>query len=369
MTGRADFRFVRATRDDEPEIRTLVGGLAVPGTVSVRFEREPDYFAGTTVQGDPCDVLIARHEPDGELAAVMVRAERRVFLDGRETRVAYVGQIRITPRFQGRWLMQRATLELAQLRDRSMPYLGVIASDNPVALGTIAGRRPPGAPRVARIAQAHSVALILHDRLKRPRTTLPVISGDRVHLDEIVSFLRTMGPRRQLFPVVERDHLLDTRTYRSLRLEDLGVVRRDGEIAGVLGSWDQSRYKQEIVAAYSPRLRRLRPGYDLAARLIGGARLPRVGEPVRMTFGCLHCQADDDADVLEALLSGARDRARRQGAAFLMVGFDERDPLRRAVGRSLSLTYRSDVFLGSFAGDDPATTLDDRPVHMELGTL
>jgi len=369
MTGPREFRFARATRNDEPEIRALVGSLAMPGAVSVRFEREPDYFVGTTVQGDPCDVLIARHEPDGELAAVMVRAERRVWLDGQEARVAYIGQIRIAPHFQGRWLMQRAVLEVAQLHDRSMPYLGVIAADNPVALGTITGRRPLGTRRVVRVARLRSLALVLHDRFKRRRRSLPTVPGDRVDLDEVVRFLRTAGPRRQLFPIVELEHLLDGRTYRDLRLEDMTVVRRDGEIAGVIGSWDQSRYKQEIVAAYSPKLRRLRPAYDAAARLLSGDRLPRTGEPIRTTFGCLHCQSDDDPDVLEALLAGARERARHQDGAFLMVGFDERDPQLKALGRPLAVTYRSDVFLGSFADDDPVAALDDRPVHIELGTL
>ena len=278
MTGPSDFGFGRATRADEPEIRALVGGLVMPGTVSVRFEREPDYFLGTTVQGDPCDVLIARHLPDGELAAVMVRAERRVFIDGQPASLAYIGQIRIATRYQGRWLMQRAALEVAGLHDRSLPYLGVIASDNPVALGTIAGRRPPGEARVRRVARLHSLAFVLHDRARRPRAMMPLAPGNEVDLDELVAFLRAMGPRRQFFPVVTGDHLINDRTYRGLRLEDLCVVRRDGKIAGVMGSWDQTRYKQEMAAAYAPRLRRLRPAYDLLARTLGGDRLPREGE-------------------------------------------------------------------------------------------
>lgn len=369
MSRAADYRFLRATHQDEPEIRALVGGLAMPGTVSVRFEREPDYFLGTTVHGDPCDVLIARHTASDELAAVMVRAERRVFLNGVAARIIYIGQIRIAPRYQGRWLMQRAALEVGKLRDDSAPSLGVIASDNPIALGTIAGRRAPGAAQVSRVAQLHSLAFLLHHRLNRGGSQLPVAWGGQANLEEIVDFLAAMGPRRQFFPVIERDRLTDGRTYRGLRLEDLCVIRRDGEIAGVLGSWDQSRYKQEMVAAYSPRLRRLRPGYDLLARLLGGDRLPRVGQPVRTTFGCLHCQSDDDPDVLEALLHGARDRARRQGAAFLMVGFDARDPQLQTLGRPLAVTYRSDVFLGSFAGDEPAAALDGRPAYIEIGTL
>ena len=63
------------------------------------------------------------------------------------------------------------------------------------------------------------------------------------------------------------------------------VAWRDGGIVGVLGSWDQSGFKQEILADEGPRLRRLRPAYDLLARAIGARPLPHPGEPIRTAFG------------------------------------------------------------------------------------
>ena len=188
-------------------------------------------------------------------------------------------------------------------------------------------------------------------------------------LDAVVDFLRRHGPDRQLFPVVEKRELLDGARYRGLRAEDLVIAQRDGDIAGVLGSWDQSGFKQEILADPGTRLRRLRPVYDLLARAIGARRLPRPGEPVRTAFGSLRCTADDDPDVLDALLSGARARARQQGQAFLLVAFDAREPLARALGRPLAVSYESDVFLGAFPEDGLSLRLDDRPVHIEVGTL
>ena len=369
MSTRSEFRFALAGADDEPELRALVASLAMPGAVSVRFEREPDYFLGTTVQGDRCDVLIARHQPDGALAALMVRAERRVFINGEAARVAYIGQIRVAPRFRGRWLMQRAVLELSQLRDATLPCFGVIATDNPIARGTIAGRRPPGAPRLERVARLRSQAYLLHDRRHRRRPSLPVESCQEAMLDELVAFLQRYGPGRQFFPVVERGHLVDGQHYRGLRLDDFQLVRRDGAIVGVLGAWDQRGFKQEMVAGYAPRLRRLRPGYDLLATILGGERLPRPGEPARTAFGALRCLADDDPDVLDALVRAAREQAWQQDQAFLMVGFDDRDPQLHKLGRSLHVTYQSDVFLGSFGDADPGAMLDGRPVYVELGTL
>lgn len=369
MSRGGAFRFALAGPADEPDIRALVGSLAMPGDVSVRFEREPDYFLGTTIQGDPCHVLIARQVPDGALAALAVVAERRVFLDGQPTRVAYLGQIRVAPRFQGHWLMQRAALEVTQFHDPALPYLGIIAADNPVALGTITGLRPPGGAHVTRIARLVSLAFVCHERFTGRRPRLPVEPVSPGSLDETVDFLGRIGPGRQLFPVVDPHRLVDGQTWRDLRLEDLLVVRRDGAIAGVLGSWDQSAYKQDVVASYAPRLRRLRPGFDLLARAVGGRPLPRPGERIRTAFGTLRCLADDDPDVLVALLAAARRRALEQGQDFLMLGFDERDPQLGRVPRWLHVTYRSDVFLGSFGGRDPAAHIDGRPVYVEVATL
>jgi hypothetical protein len=188
-------------------------------------------------------------------------------------------------------------------------------------------------------------------------------------VEEVVTFLQRVGPARELFPVVEARELLDGQTYRDLRLEDLAVVRRDREVAGVLGTWDQSAYKQDIVDGYAPRLGRLRPGYDLLARLLGGRPLPRPGGMIRTAFGCLRCVADDDPDVLTALLAASLQRARAQGQDFLMLGFDERDPQLRQVPRWLHVTYRSDVFLGWFGTEEPTVSPDGRPLYVEVATL
>ena len=298
-----------------------------------------------------------------------VRGERRVYLDGRPTVIAYIGQIRVAPMFQGRWLAQRAAREVSQLHDPTMPFFGVIASDNPVSLGSLAGHRPPGAPQMARLAHLVFLAFPVYRRVPGRRTRLPVTPVDEGTLAEVVAFLQRVGPTRHLFPVVEAADLVDGHSWRGLRLDDLSVVRRDGEIVGVLGAWDQSAYKQDVLEAYTPRLRRLRPGFDLLARLLGGRPLTRPGEAIRTAFGCLRCVADDDPEVLAALLRRALEQAARQGQDFLMVGFDERDPQLRQVPRWLRVTYPSDVFLGSFGANDAVASLDARPAYVEVATL
>ena len=89
-----------------------------------------------------------------------------------------------------------------------------------------------------------------------------------------MAFLQRVGPARELFPVVEARELLDGQTYRDLRLEDLAVVRRDGAVAGVLGAWDQSAYKQDIVDGYAPRLAGCGPATTCWPGCWAGGRCP-----------------------------------------------------------------------------------------------
>jgi hypothetical protein len=355
--------------EDEEDLRRLVGSVAMPGAVSMRFEREPDYFLGTTIAGDRCDVLIARRRSDGALMAMLNRAERRVFINGLEMRIGYVGQVRAAPGANGRWLLGRGIPLFRRLDDPPLRYLGVIAADNPRARRLLVERRPPGGIHATRITGLTGFALLLRRRRRSIAQGLTVTGATPEALPEVVSFLRRVGSGRQLFPAYREQDFLDGRTMRDLRLEDLGVARRAGRIVGVLGMWDQSGYKQEIVAGYSPGLRRVKPVMDLAARLVGARPLPRVGERILVGVAEPVCIENDDPLVFRALLERAMACALDRGLALLMIGFPDDDPLLREARRTLHVTYRSDVFLASLREPSPAAGLDGRLVYCNLATL
>ena len=89
-------------------------------------------------------------------------------------------------------------------------------------------------------------------------------------LPEIVDFLRQQGARRQFFPAYTLEDFTNGTSLRDLKTEDILVARRGDQIVGVLSVWDQAAYKQDVVESYGPALRRLRPVYDLIARLHQG---------------------------------------------------------------------------------------------------
>jgi hypothetical protein len=187
-------------------------------------------------------------------------------------------------------------------------------------------------------------------------------------LPEVVGFLRAQGARRQLFPAYRVEDFTDGRTLRGLAPEDLAVARRDRRIVGVMAAWDQAAYKQDLVAAYGPSLRRLRPLYDAAARALGARPLTPSGSAIPLAFAACTAVADDDPAVLRGLLAACAERARQRGKAYLMVGLADEDPLLPVVRRWLHVTYRSDLF--TLAWDGATVPIPDARIPaIEIATL
>jgi len=175
------------------------------------------------------------------------------------------------------------------------------------------------------------------------------------------------GPRRQFFPAYTFEDFGEVR-LRGLRPQDILVARREGAVVGVMAAWDQAAYKQDIVDAYGPALRRMRPFYNLVARLLGAQPLTPSGQAIPLAFASCICVADDDLAVMRVLLSACARTAFKRDKAFLMLGLADEDPLLAVARRYLHITYRSDLFVASWSGD-PSSLLDGRIPYVEIATL
>jgi hypothetical protein len=368
MNSDTDFDLHWATWEDDADIRALMSSVPMPGMVAMRFAREPDYFLGTPIMGDPCDVLVARHRPDGRLAGIACRAEHRGYLNGEESVLGYIGQIRVSPDFRGHWLVHRGAKFFREASPPGLLYVGVVAAENQRARQLLVGSRPPLGLHVLRVGGLTTCAILLRSRRLARSPGVEVQPGSIEQLKEILEFLQTQGPRRQFFPAYRREDFTGGATLRGLRLQDIMVARRGGAVTGVMAAWDQSAYKQDIVDAYGPGLRRLRPAYDVATRLLGAHPLTPPGKAIPLAFAAFNCVADDDPEVMNALISSCARHAREAGKAFLMLGLADDDPLLAVAQRYLHVTYRSDLYAVSWT-TEPASRLDGRVAYVEIATL
>jgi hypothetical protein len=367
-----DFEFAMARPEDDEDLRRLMVNTPMPGNLTVSFAREPNYFLGCTTMGHRCDVLVARHLPSGELAGVMCHGIRPVYINGTPTEVGTIGQVRIAAHHRGRGLLQRGLPLFIERSRPDLPNFGVMAADNPRARRAMVEHPPPGFV-VRDVARINTLGIILR-RPKPPRRgSLDVGRATEATLDEIVDFLRREGAKRQYYPVYEKDDLLNGRLLRGLALDDVIVIRSGGRIRGTVAVWDQSDYKQSIVRAYGPTLRKLRPWHDRAARLWGAEPLPRPGKPIRAVSAALVCVEADDQMVARCLFREAYNAASERGFAYLLIGLTDQDPLLGVARRYAHIPYRSWLQASAWkpgeVGRDLFPDLDGRSAYVEIAAL
>jgi hypothetical protein len=99
---------------------------------------------------------------------------------------------------------------------------------------------------------------------------------------------------------------------------------------GCLAVWDAAPVKRTVVSAYRGKMRRIKTGYDIAARLLRFPRLPDPGEELRYLYATHQAVPSDDPAVLRALLRRVYADHRRSGYVLLSFFVPEDDPMESA---------------------------------------
>src|SRR5436305_5832780 len=165
-----------ARPSDDADIRALMQRQVMPGRVSLAFAREPDFSRGCAVTGDDYRIVVARARD--EIVGVACRSVRDVFLNGRETRLGYLGQLRVDDRFRGRWLVSRGFALLGEIdrRDPLPAYLASIVDGNDEASGVLVRKRRPAFPDFCEVARYRTLA-IRTDKSVRPTPNKEIMAG------------------------------------------------------------------------------------------------------------------------------------------------------------------------------------------------
>jgi len=326
-----------ASSKDDAALRALLANNPMEGSVELAFEREPSYFAASSVQAPFHQVIVAR---DGEeVVGVGFRGVRPTFINGEVRDVGYLADLRLNERYRGGSLVARGYRFLNELHKdgRAKLYLTVIADGNERALETIASSRA-GLPRYVPLGRVFSPAV----RLRGWKSSKLQVEVRRANACD---FVLEQLAKRQFAPA-------------QLLVDDFYVAYDGDRIVGALAAWDQTAFKQTRVIRYHGSMRLLR-------RI---AKYPPGGETLRSFY--VSYVAVGDADVYRALLNRVVEDYRDRVYHYFIAGAHERDPLLRVL-ENLPLTpFWARAFAVHF--DDCVeefAKLDDRIPYVELATL
>jgi len=362
-------RFVVATAEHDALLRALLRDNPMPGSIEISLEREPNYFAGAAIDGAECTTIVSLE--NGRAICAGAANIRVRYINGEAMRVGYLGSLRLDNTHRGRSsILLRAYQFFRDLHrthaDPPRIYLSSILSKNLPAIRFLE-RNLPEMPTYTRVTEL--IALMI--RPKRRGPSLPTGTGIRIatndDLPAIAAFLNQQNQVYQFAPFWTPEGL---GSCVGLTPADFQLMHDAGGNLLACGAiWDQRPFRQNVIRGYSPRMRKLRPLFNVAARLLRRSPIHDVGHVIPLAFAS-HLAATTPASLV-VLLQSLRRAAFERGIQFLTAGFDSRDPRLAAIRSQFrAREYPSRLYAVRWDdGQSLAQSLDERLLNPDVSLL
>jgi hypothetical protein len=373
MSGR--FHFRPACDSDCGALDALVRATPQPGQITLGFERHPDFFMGSRVTTSEPDVWVMEDLQQQRLMAVFSIGHRRVFMNGQPRNVRYGNDLRIHPDYQGgRTLLRISRHYHTLIRNDWMQT--VILSDNDRSLTTVGSGRA-GLPTYHACGGLRTHLLYPMCSPRKPKTgNIEVRQATLFDVSAMQDFFDREAARYQFYPCYDFDRIAqgDDPYYRGLSLSDYALAFRQGELVGILGSWNQKSFRQTRFIRYQGSLRFLRHLNNLQVRLRGGMALPAAGKV--LNYRMLHSVLiqNEDPAIFECLVHYLYQRHASRSlkpaeTSALVCGLAEDSGLNRVLDQYRSQVIESRHFLVSFEADPREALAGEFPLYLEAARL
>ena len=354
--------FELATDADDPGLRRLLRENPMQGSISLSFEREPNYFNASAVEGSFHQTLVAREADTGEIIGVGNRSLREMFVNGKVQTIGYMSQLRIHPKYgKGLYLARGLAQGFRLYHDlhadgQTSLYLMSIVEDNLPARRLLTSGLPhyPQGQEYARMFTYAIYPMRRKDDLPLPRS-LRLIRGSDKYAMGIVDCLNRNGARKQFAPYWTCDSLF----IADLNPADFFLALDGERVVGCLACWDQNAFKQTVVRGYSGGIARWRKLLNAFSRLGSWPYLPEPNTPLRHSYASHPAIDNDDPIVFAALLRALHNHTFERGYSYFVIGLAESNPMRSVVEAYRPFTYISQLYLVTWDdGLDAIATVD-----------
>ncbi len=337
----------QASEADNDELIALTRMTPMDGGISLRIDREPDFFALLRLRGKS-KVFVAVRGP--QVIGCISAALRTAYISGVPETIAYIGDMKVHPSFSGSLVAVRLIKALeADLRLNGIDLCFCVAADgNHRVMPLFEGRL--GMPRWVRLGRFLVNGLIPSPFKSHSKRSF-IDAAQPADLPAMTSLLDRFHRSRQFAPQLGEDEVAQTLSNSPEEPFPKTFVARTGQrVVATLTLCDTAPVKRNVLLNAPASLKAALALLRVAAAPFPGFHVPRMGQALRLLTARYAACEDGQHLALEALLALARAEAFRHEFSFLMLGLHERDPLRRLVRRIPRFTFSS-LALATSLGD------------------
>lgn len=316
-----------ATPEDNAALAELVRACPMDGAFSLYFDRGPDYFALSRLQGEGSRVAVLEG-PGGIVGAAAIASFPEVFVGGAVRQAAYTSDLRLHPDARGGRALKRIYDFIGAAAAAEGWDLGftTVMAGNPAMRAVLEGKG--GVMRYRKVATMTN-ALIQFALPKRRVPGFSVRPAGLGDLPAMVAHWNRLQADKAFAPRWSAEGLMARAgAWPGWALENHRLVFAGERLVAQGLVWDQTAFKRMVVLGYSPEMRRMKRWYNPLSRALGLARIPAPGE--HLPYAYLTQVASESPEALRALYTAVYNEQRGPGCLFLSTMLDAKDPLTAA---------------------------------------
>lgn len=331
-----------ATAADSNEMLQIYEEEAAPGNPSLIFTRRDNAFFSMQREGEVVKIFTCRHSESGVLVGFGAYSINTCFVNGTQRLVAYLFGLKCRREFRrsvGRMIREiygQIKIELAA-QGVDCVITTILSHNHPAR--QLLTRHHTGMPRYEPRGR-YEVFAVQPRNLCRPSLPAKIecSSAHRFGLALVKNFLQSEGKRRNFFPVLTDTSALPTNFFNDC----LVICEKNSTQILALGfCWDQTSYKQYIVARYHGVYKALRKVQPLLS-CFGVPSLPAPGERLKISTLSFVLVRDERADAFSWLLIAAAQQCRSYD--LMLIGTGPHHPHREQLRKHPHWVYSSDIY-------------------------
>ena len=368
MCAQHRFEFSLAGEAEDEALRALLRHIAMPGNITLSFQREPSFLLAEQAGSIASQVMVCKDRTKDQIVGMGSRSIRNVYIDGQPAQAGYLSMLRGVPEARGNIALARGYRYLHTLHaDGAVPYYFTTILDNNTDAKNLLTSARGGLPVYKPLAQLITYLIPLRRNRLHKSAGNAVSRADQQQLPQAITFLQQWNSQHQFAPVYTlADMLGQSKLLPAFCWENFYIYQEDGEVRGTLGVWDQQSFKQTVVTAYSRKMQVLRPFYNVYASITGNPGLPPTGSEIKLLYASF---LSGNERAFEALLHQVRMDWSGKGYDYLSIGVCADNQLSSIASRYATQQLSSTIYIVYW--QDAGVTLPemDRPVHLEIATL
>ncbi|MCP4697182.1 MAG: hypothetical protein GY862_10075 [Gammaproteobacteria bacterium] len=353
----------KAGLSDDAALKAVLQNNTMDSWINLTTEHEPSYFDSAELFGVTTSI-IARTETS--VVGMCSWSAAAVHLNGRETEAAYLGELRVMPKYRNRLSIIRNGFRSVQVLSgggRITCWFTSIAKENIVARRLLESGLK-GMPLYQQRGEMTTMAL--SSRAGKRQGLLQQAQAENI--PALAEFYNNRSRQYQYSPVLTETWLRNLSGRNGLKLSDFWLLKDGNAIRACLALWDQRGFKQTVVRGYRFPLTVLRGPYNLLAWLSGRVMLPAAGERINYIFISFLAMDEQTQPIAKDIISAALYSIKIRDAKIGMLGLSSDNPVLEKLSGFPHETYHTCIDSVDWPGHK-APTPDPRLVQPEIAIL